>query len=105
MGIPVTTRKTTGGTFFLSGRQSNPYTGERVVSLAGCETPRPDVITGCYVRCTETPRSSTRSMGTFEAERAERRGEAESSGGMRLVAEFASARTGRHRPGEHREDW
>ncbi|WP_141588500.1 LVIVD repeat-containing protein [Myxococcus sp. AB056] len=87
LGLPVTTRKTTGGTFFLSGRQSNPYTGERVVSLAGCETPRPDVITGCYVRCTETPRSSTRSTGTFEAERAERRGEAESSGGMRLVAE------------------
>ncbi|QDE72107.1 LVIVD repeat-containing protein [Myxococcus xanthus] len=88
MGIPVTTRMTTGGTFFLSGRQSNPYTGERVVSVAGCETPRPDVITGCYVRCTETPRSSSRSMGTFEAERAERRGEAESSGGMQLVAEY-----------------
>ncbi|QDE93783.1 hypothetical protein BHS06_35060 [Myxococcus xanthus] len=88
LGIPVTTRKTTGGTFFLSGRQSNPYTGERVVSVAGCETPRPGVITGCYVRCTETPRSSSRSMGTFEAERAERRGEAESSGGMRLVAEY-----------------
>ncbi|NOJ80111.1 LVIVD repeat-containing protein [Myxococcus xanthus] len=87
LGIPVTTRMTTGGTFFLSGRQSNPYTGERVVSLAGCETPRPDVITGCYVRCTETPRASSRSMGTFEAERAERRGEAESSGGMRLVSE------------------
>ncbi|AKQ70254.1 putative lipoprotein [Myxococcus hansupus] len=88
LGMTLATRQTTGGTFFISGQSSNPFSGERVVTLAGCETPRDNVITGCYVRCTQAPRGFSSSTGTFEAERAERRGEAESSGGMQLVSEY-----------------
>lgn len=87
LSMPLTTRMTDGGMFFLSARQTHPVLGERVYSVAGCETPQPGFITGCYVSCRQTPQRSTWTPGTFEAERAERSGEAEASGGLQLVSE------------------
>ncbi|AEI63834.1 LVIVD repeat-containing protein [Corallococcus macrosporus] len=85
--LPLATRMTEGGTFFLSARQVRPSLGDRVVSVAGCETPQPGFITGCYVTCTQGTRGFTHSKGTFEAQRPERTGEPESSGGLQLVSE------------------
>ncbi|WP_426755969.1 LVIVD repeat-containing protein [Myxococcus sp. Y35] len=87
LGRPLTTRMTDGGRFFLSARQTHPALGEQVFSLAGCETPKPGFITGCYVTCRQTPQFYTWTPGTFEVERAERSGEAEVSGGLQLVSE------------------
>ncbi|WIG93951.1 hypothetical protein [Myxococcus sp. SDU36] len=87
--VPLTARMTDGGTFFLSSKRTHPVLGDRVVSIAGCETPKPGFITGCYVTCTQSPRLTTHSTGTFEAQRTGRSDEPESSGGLQLVSESA----------------
>ncbi|MFP2904214.1 LVIVD repeat-containing protein [Pyxidicoccus sp. 3LFB2] len=81
---PLVTRQTDGGSFFLaSSRSPNaPFTN---FAFAGCQTPSPGVITGCFIRCGNGRVSRT---GTFEAHRmAWPPGEAESSGGLVLRSE------------------
>ncbi|MCY1015887.1 LVIVD repeat-containing protein [Pyxidicoccus sp. MSG2] len=81
---PFRVRNTDGGAFFLSTERTflNVTT---VTALVGCKVPSPGLVTGCYARCRDGRFSQT---GTFEAHRMTwPAGEAESSGGMRLVSE------------------
>jgi hypothetical protein len=87
-GAPLRVRQTDGGTFFVVGGSSNPFS-TTVTALAGCQVPTPGIVTGCFTRCSDGRLGTT---GTFEAHRvAVRAGEAESSGGLRLVSEAAVA--------------
>jgi hypothetical protein len=85
-GQPLVTRNTDGGSFFIVGSRANPFNGAvTITSLAGCQVPSPGIITGCYARCTN---GRFVRAGTFEAQRMpSQRGEAESSGGLRLLSE------------------
>ena len=83
-GAPLLSRQTDGGTFFIVGRTSNPFS-TLTTALAGCQVPTPGIITGCFARCIDGRFGGT---GTFEAHRLSvRPGEAESSGGLRLISE------------------
>lgn len=81
---PLISRRTEGGTFFIS---SGSVTGTAVSRVyAGCQRPTPETLTGCYVTCNAAGNVSQR--GTFEAHRMVwHAGEPESSGGMTLVSE------------------
>jgi hypothetical protein len=83
-GQPLLTRNTDGGTFFISSSRTF-FNRTTVTALAGCQVPSPGILTGCYARCVNGRFSQT---GTFEAHRLPvRPGEAESSGGLRLISE------------------
>ncbi len=80
---PIVTRQTDGGSFFIATRP--PTTPSTNFAYAGCETPSPGVITGCFIRCVSGRFSRA---GTFEAHRMGwPSGEAESSGGLVLRSE------------------
>ncbi|AKQ70251.1 putative lipoprotein [Myxococcus hansupus] len=81
---PLVTQQTGDGQFFLAMRRATPPLGASM-ALAGCQAPKPGVITGCYVRCNQGAFSRS---GTFEAHRMTwPEGESESSGGLTLRAE------------------
>ncbi|MFP2924074.1 LVIVD repeat-containing protein [Pyxidicoccus sp. 3LG] len=81
---PLATRQIGGGSFFIATRP--PASGLSTnFAYAGCKTPSPGVITGCFIRCVSGRFSRS---GTFEAHRmAWPPGEAESSGGLVLRSE------------------
>jgi hypothetical protein len=79
---PLLHRDTRDGHFSLIGHQAR---SDLTVAMVGCQTPAPDVITGCFAYCR---RGRLSLEGTFEAHRvAGRAGEPESSGGLRLLSE------------------
>ena len=81
---PFRVRNTDGGTFFLSTERTLANVAT-LTALMGCKVPSPGIITGCYARCRG---GRFFQSGTFEAHRMTwPAGEAESSGGMRLVSE------------------
>ncbi len=83
-GAPLVTRNTDGGNFLVVGRRTL-FNRTTVTTLAGCQAPSPGIVTGCFARCVNGRFSNT---GTFEAQRLPvPRGEAESSGGLRLISE------------------
>ncbi|HZI13102.1 MAG TPA: hypothetical protein VE153_22150 [Myxococcus sp.] len=78
------------GSFIVSGAQVRDDGTQELITFAGCRAPGPRQLTGCYVRCKNGQISA---RGTFRAERMTwREGEAEASGGMRLLSESAVAR-------------
>lgn len=84
-GYPLTRQQLTDG-FQVSARFTQRGVDRQAV-FAGCRAPSPGLVTGCFVRCANGKVSSA---GTFEAARMTwGRGEAESSGGIRLVSESA----------------
>ncbi|MCP3168536.1 LVIVD repeat-containing protein [Myxococcus qinghaiensis] len=79
---PLRFKETQGGRFSLIGRLTRT---DLTVSMVGCKTPAPNVITGCFAYCR---RGRLSLKGTFEAHRvALSTGEPESSGGLNLVSE------------------
>ncbi|WP_408891356.1 LVIVD repeat-containing protein [Myxococcus faecalis] len=80
---PLTRQELTGRFHFTS--RFELANAQRQVALLGCQVSRPGYVTGCYARCTNGKVGGT---GTFEAARMTwGRGEAESSGGLRLLSE------------------
>lgn len=78
------TRQQLQGSFFLSSRSTQGTTVRQLV-FAGCGVSGPGLVTGCFVRCGN---GKVGSSGTFEAARMTwARGEAEASGGLRLLSE------------------
>ncbi|RKH48155.1 LVIVD repeat-containing protein [Corallococcus sicarius] len=79
---PLRFRDTQDGRFSLIGTNTRT---SLVMALVGCQTPAPDVITGCFASCR---RGTLSQHGTFEAHRvAHQAGEPESSGGLTLLSE------------------
>ncbi|MBU8894082.1 hypothetical protein KRR26_00625 [Corallococcus sp. M34] len=71
--------------FFATYRRVLPDAGVREYVMAGCGTPEPGHITGCYGQCNDGKVSA---RGTFvAARRTWARGEQESSGGIHLLSE------------------
>ncbi len=84
---PFRIRQTDAGTFMVSSEFTSFNNITSLTALVGCNVPSPGVITGCYARCRNGRFSQT---GTFEAQRMTwAAGEAESSGGLRLISEAA----------------
>ncbi|MCP3144570.1 LVIVD repeat-containing protein [Pyxidicoccus xibeiensis] len=82
-GRPIATRLTDGGSFFIATLPPSAPTIN--FAYAGCKTPSPGVISGCFIRCIGGRYSRA---GTFEAHRMTwPDGEAEASGGLVLRSE------------------
>ncbi|TSC23557.1 LVIVD repeat-containing protein [Corallococcus sp. Z5C101001] len=78
------TRQQLQGSFFVSSRHTQGSSVRQLV-FAGCGVTGPGLVTGCFARCGNGKVNST---GTFEAARMTwGRGEAEASGGLRLLSE------------------
>ncbi|WP_163863175.1 LVIVD repeat-containing protein [Myxococcus eversor] len=92
-GTPLT-RQQVPGRFTLSTRYTQRDVSRQTV-LVGCgRQASSGLVTGCFVRCAN---GKAGSWGTFEAARMTwARGEAESSGGLRLISETSIPLTGTH---------
>ncbi|MCP3104119.1 hypothetical protein LZ198_35140 [Myxococcus sp. K15C18031901] len=79
-GLPAAQGVWDARTFLISGQD-----GREVFTFAGCNAVSPRALTGCYSRCVQGHRVES---GTFRVERMSRfKGEADLSGGLRLVSE------------------
>ncbi|RKH36012.1 hypothetical protein D7Y13_04480 [Corallococcus praedator] len=79
---PLLQRDTQGGRFSVVGKNTRT---SLTIAMVGCQTPAPDIITGCFASCR---RGKLTQQGTFEAHRVARwAGEPESSGGLTLLSE------------------
>ncbi len=85
MSMPASGFQLQPGTFLISGAQTRTDGVHEQVTFAGCSSPVPSKVTGCFVRCRN---GQPQAQGTFRAERMTwREGEAESSGGLQLISE------------------